>query len=230
MAIFTTRAAGPGEAAGPMYQAEAELGSAPGEPAVTPPPKTNGTGNGASRAAAEKSPEADAAGIDVADSVETGPAAAEPEGAAASRAGPQPGDQAPNPLASAIALMTVSAPHRHLFISDLEWALLPPIALRQCRVFVKDGRPVGFASWAFVSDEVDARLRTGQTKLKPAEWKSGDRCWLIDLIAPFGGAPEFVKTLTNGVLKEHRPSLSALVQFTVKATERKVEGDKLAAD
>jgi len=54
--------------------------------------------------------------------------------------------------------MMRSAPHRHLFVGDLEWLLLPPIALKQFRLWRRDNMPVAFASWAMLSDEVEARL------------------------------------------------------------------------
>ena len=57
--------------------------------------------------------------------------------------------------------------------------------------------------------------------MKPAEWKSGDRCRLIDLVAPLGGAPAFVKLLQDSVLKDHTVSLSAAVQFALKSEEKR---------
>jgi len=82
MAIFATKAAGPGEAVGPMYQAEAELGAAPGKVAVQPPPGSNGAGNSADKAAAVKGHEADAPDLTIDDAVQTGVAAAGADAAA----------------------------------------------------------------------------------------------------------------------------------------------------
>ena len=156
--------------------------------------------------------------------VEVTGASAASDGAASGAASAAASGTGPNPLASAIALMTASPRHRYLFIGDLEWAVMPPIALKQFRIFAKDGRPLAYACWAFVSDEVEARLKGGQIKLKPAEWKSGDRCWLIDLVAPMGGAPAFVKLLQETVLKDHKVSLSAAVQFALKSEEQRGNG------
>lgn len=72
-----------------------------------------------------------------------------------------------------------------------------------------------------MSDEVEARLKSGVIKLKPNEWKSGEHCWLIDLVAPMGGAGAFVKLLQDSVLKDQTVSLSAAVQFVVKAEEKR---------
>jgi len=95
-----------------------------------------------------------------------------------------------NVLAGAIGLMMASPRYMHLFLADLEWVLLPPLALKQYRLFTKASRPVAFASWAYVSEEVETRLKAGQTKLKPAEWRSGNRCRIVDVVAPYGGEPE----------------------------------------
>ncbi|MBT3333222.1 MAG: toxin-activating lysine-acyltransferase [Rhodospirillaceae bacterium] len=54
--------------------------------------------------------------------------------------------------------MMRSAPHRHLFVGDLEWLLMPPIACKQFRLWRRENMPVAFASWALLSDEVEARL------------------------------------------------------------------------
>jgi cytolysin-activating lysine-acyltransferase len=56
--------------------------------------------------------------------------------------------------------------------------------------------PVGFATWAFLSEEVEKRmLESGVQKLSPMEWKSGDRIWSMDMIFPFGGAEEAKKEM-----------------------------------
>jgi len=60
---------------------------------------------------------------------------------------------------------------------------------------------VAYACWAKVSDEVDARLRDGATKLRPDEWNSGENIWLVDLVAPFGGTEFVINELKEKVFK-----------------------------
>jgi cytolysin-activating lysine-acyltransferase len=48
--------------------------------------------------------------------------------------------------------------------------------------------PWGFCTWAYVSDEVDERLRSRVPLIAPHEWRSGTRAWLVDVVAPFGDA------------------------------------------
>jgi cytolysin-activating lysine-acyltransferase len=88
-------------------------------------------------------------------------------------------------LGEIVWLMTQSPLHKHLALVELEWMVMPPILLDQYRVFHDQGRPVGVALWAFLSEETEAKLSHSPLRLRSDEWKSGDRCWLIDLIAPF---------------------------------------------
>ena len=64
--------------------------------------------------------------------------------------------------------------------------------LEQCQLFTKGEIPFAFITWAFVSDAVDARLRSGVPALAPHEWKGGEHAWLIDVISPFEKAEGYV--------------------------------------
>ncbi len=81
-------------------------------------------------------------------------------------------------------LMSQSPLHKHFALADLEWMVMPPLMLQQYRLFHDNGRPVGAALWAFLSEEAEAKLSLSPVRLRPDEWKSGDRCWLVDLIGP----------------------------------------------
>ncbi len=54
---------------------------------------------------------------------------------------------------------------------------------------------------AFHDAWVEARIMQGLRKLGPADWKSGDRLWLMDLILPFGGLQDAAKELREAVFK-----------------------------
>jgi cytolysin-activating lysine-acyltransferase len=92
-------------------------------------------------------------------------------------------------------LMSQSPLHKQLFISDLEWLVMTPMLLQQFRLFYDKDKPIGVLFWATVSEEVEARLATGMSRMRPQDWKSGDRLWVVEVIAPFGGAEEMVKDL-----------------------------------
>jgi len=92
-------------------------------------------------------------------------------------------------FAEACWLMSRSKAHGHVTMGDMDWLVLPPIILKQARIF-RDGKqdPIAFMSWALVSDEVNHRLKSGVQKLEPVDWNSGQHFWIIDLVTPFGEA------------------------------------------
>jgi cytolysin-activating lysine-acyltransferase len=98
-------------------------------------------------------------------------------------------------------LMMNTPDYRHFFLADLEWMILPPILLRQFKLFRADNKPVAFAAWALLSEEAEARIQSGNARLQPAEWKGGDRLWLVHVIAPLGGAEAVVKDLRETALQ-----------------------------
>jgi cytolysin-activating lysine-acyltransferase len=67
-----------------------------------------------------------------------------------------------------------------------------PVLLQQFRIFYAQNKPVGVL-WAQVNEEVETRLKEGTMKLRPQDWKSGDKLWIVEVIAPFGGPDEMVK-------------------------------------
>lgn len=102
-------------------------------------------------------------------------------------------------LGEIVWLMSQSPLHKQLFISDLEWLVMAPVLNQQFRIFYAQDRPVGVLFWAHASDEVAERLAQGVTRLRPQDWKSGDQVWVVEAIAPFGGAEEMVRDLKEKV-------------------------------
>ncbi len=109
-------------------------------------------------------------------------------------------------LGHVVWLMSQSGLHKHLFLSDLEWLVMPALSLGQFRIWHQTNPqghnvPVAFASWAYLDEGAEARIKEGIKKLAPTDWKSGEALWLIDLIAPFGGADNVIKELREKVFE-----------------------------
>jgi cytolysin-activating lysine-acyltransferase len=100
-------------------------------------------------------------------------------------------------LGAAVWLMLSSPGHKHLFVADFEWLVVPAILAKQFRLYRRDNVPIGFVSWARVSEEVEMRIINGSVKLSPKEWTGGDRLWIIDVIAPFGGVEDIMADLNK---------------------------------
>lgn len=133
----------------------------------------------------------------------------------------------------AVWLMTQSQGHRNLFISDLEWLVMPAVLLRQFRIFPGKNQPIGIALWAQVSEAVEQRIITGNIRMSPEDWKSGDRLWLLDLIAPFGLVDEMLGDLQNTTFKDKAFKMHKVVdgqRVPVEVTADGTENVLTAAD
>jgi cytolysin-activating lysine-acyltransferase len=99
-------------------------------------------------------------------------------------------------------LMSRSPNHKFAFLADLEWLVMPPLVLGQARLYRNEKNdPIAYVSWALVSDEVNERLKSGIARIQPPEWRCGPHPWVIDVVAPFGGAKEALETVQKTVFE-----------------------------
>jgi cytolysin-activating lysine-acyltransferase len=106
------------------------------------------------------------------------------------------------PVLGPVAWLMMAGPTtRHTLISELEWRVMPPLALDQAKLYLQNETPVAFASWAKLSEVAAQRYRQAPHHLTPADWNSGSQIWLIDVFTPFGGAQELLKDLREVVFK-----------------------------
>lgn len=135
--------------------------------------------------------------------------AIQPPGAAGGA--PQPPKTVSHVLGEITWLLGQSPLHNHLSIKDLEWMVMPALLLEQFRIFpAPDGQPAGLILWASVSEETEQRLMREPIRLVPQDWNSGDRRWLIEMVAPFGGQEEMLADAARTIFagrsfKYHRP-------------------------
>jgi cytolysin-activating lysine-acyltransferase len=87
---------------------------------------------------------------------------------------------------------------------------MTPVLLQQFRLFYDQSKPIGVAFWATVNEEVEQRLAAGTTKMRPQDWNLGDRLWVVEEIAPFGGAEEMAKDLRAKVFPQRELRFLAL--------------------
>ena len=104
---------------------------------------------------------------------------------------------------------------------------MTPVILQQFRMYYQNAAPaeggqrlIGvlrqraskMALWARVSAEVEAMLEQGTTRMRPQDWKSGDRLWVVEIIAPFGGQDAMAADLKAKVFPSEALKVLALVQ------------------
>ena len=90
-------------------------------------------------------------------------------------------------------LMGQSQAHQAHDVADLHRVVLPPVAFQQYRIWETEDYPVGYMSYALFNEEAEAAFISNSRFMEPEDWKSGDRLWLVDFIAPFGGVREIVR-------------------------------------
>ena len=80
--------------------------------------------------------------------------------------------------------------------------LIPAIAKEQFHLIERDGMPVAYCSWAWLSAEAEMRYLMDPSQLALEDWQSGNRLWFIDWVAPFSSADSWE---LKRVIAEHFP-------------------------
>ena len=105
------------------------------------------------------------------------------------------------PLLGPVAWLMMQQPHtKHTLLSELEWRVLPPLMLDQAKLFMRDGSPLAYVSWARLSNGAAQRYRQAPHQLSFNDWSSGEEVWLVDVVAPFGGLQRLMEELRSGAL------------------------------
>jgi len=90
-------------------------------------------------------------------------------------------------------LMGQSEQHCNWTVDDIHRLILPPVALQQFRIWQVEHQPVGFVTWGLFNEEIEQGYVKRTRKLQPDDWNAGDRLWVVDFIAPWGGVGQMVR-------------------------------------
>ncbi len=102
-------------------------------------------------------------------------------------------------LGEMVWLYSMSEMHKGWPIHSIHQWLMPAVFHSQFRVYHRGVKPVGLVTWAWMSQEVEEAYVRNVRSLQPKDWKSGDRGWILDYIAPFGDAFRIGEDLKNSV-------------------------------
>ncbi|RMC29681.1 toxin-activating lysine-acyltransferase [Paracoccus alkanivorans] len=98
-------------------------------------------------------------------------------------------------LGQAVWLMSMDPAYKNLPISMIEGRILPPIILRQFKLYSKGKQPVAFLTWAALDEHAAATLdRSGLTGNDLKFWRSGKKITVVDCVSPFTPSESFRKT------------------------------------
>lgn len=130
----------------------------------------------------------------------------------------------------AVMAMMMVPRYRTQMLQDLQHLVLDPM-LKDRLAFAYPGSAdqalapdmAGFAIWANVSEEVDARIREQiaggvfPIRMRPEDWTSGDRNWLLDVIAADPRTVRSVIANFRQVIKDGELHLHPLITRLVDA-------------
>lgn len=118
-------------------------------------------------------------------------------------------------LSSILYLYFHSDLHRSMTFERAKTALLPPIRLGFYTVFFTFERPSSALTWAFFSADAEQRFVNNEP-IVPADWRSGKRLWITEVVAPFSSA---------ALLRTARWFRSSLRPETTRVRYLRVDGD-----
>ncbi|MEJ2458002.1 MAG: toxin-activating lysine-acyltransferase [Novosphingobium sp.] len=138
-----------------------------------------------------------------------------------------------------VMAMMMMPRYRHQTLADLQHLVLEPLVRDRVAIAQRKGEnglsddSAGFAIWASVSDEADARIReqikggTWPLRLRAEDWNSGSNNWLIDVIAPDQRSTAAVIANFRQVVKEGSLRLHPLItRLLDEETLRKMGAQK----
>ena len=105
-------------------------------------------------------------------------------------------------LGEVVWLLSYSQLHRDWPIGSIQQWIVPALLHNQFRIYRRAGKPKGFVSWAWMSKSVEEAYVLDTSSLRPVDWKSGERFWIIDFVAPFGDAKDIARDLKHKVFPD----------------------------
>lgn len=100
-------------------------------------------------------------------------------------------------IGEVVTLMSCSDYYKQYSVSDIERYVSAPIAASRAAMFYdEDGDIAGFVTHAFLRPKIEKAFIEGTHKMELKDWiaePSDGQLWIIDFIAPMGGADQITK-------------------------------------
>ena len=140
-------------------------------------------------------------------------------------------------LGKIVGLLMRSQNYRNYKLADLEWLILPALASNQISLAQAQKQesgqpiPIGLATWAKVSEEVDKKLSENlenPIRLQPNEWRSGEIYWLIDAVGTPAVVQGLIKGLRQSALKDKTFKMRVITKDGQRTVRTVTPGDENA--
>lgn len=108
-------------------------------------------------------------------------------------------------LGMTIWLMKHADYHSQWPLWSVDTDIVPALIYGQCKLyFDKHQNPVGFATWAWLTDEAKVQVLENTSPLKPDQWNIGEHLMFSDFVAPWGHSRHILNDLREKVFPTYR--------------------------
>jgi hemolysin-activating ACP:hemolysin acyltransferase len=105
--------------------------------------------------------------------------------------------------------------HRSYSRDDFLRLIKPAKDNNKIRIIFKDGSPMAFGTWAFLSPEAEQGYIHGTRKIQPEDFEGEDgTLWFIDFAAPYGNCRESVRYFRKFICTLYGPRTRAKINRT----------------
>jgi len=102
-------------------------------------------------------------------------------------------------LPAVLELLETSPLHYLHGVEFLFNRIFPSLLNGQFRLLVKEGKPVAFVNWAWLSDAVSEKFSHYGHQLGPTDWRGGDNLWFVEIVARDGMMQPLIRDLQHAV-------------------------------
>jgi cytolysin-activating lysine-acyltransferase len=125
------------------------------------------------------------------------------------------------PVLGKIAWVWMNSPlHVSWTVDLLARFILPAIESNQYMLIERDGYPVAYCSWAFLTKTAEFKYMVDPSDIHVDEWVGGDRLWFVDWVAPFSKDDSL--SMKNKLIDEFPNSLARAIRVKKNKTNARV--------
>ncbi len=82
-------------------------------------------------------------------------------------------------------LFGLSTYHQKFTAGHIMAYVVPALKSSQFKIYYKGIKPIGYVSWAFLSDETEKKYQKGDYVLRMDDFNSGKNLWLTEFVTPY---------------------------------------------
>jgi cytolysin-activating lysine-acyltransferase len=102
-------------------------------------------------------------------------------------------------LPAVLELLETSPLHFMHTVSYLFDRVYPSLLNGQFRLLVRDGKPLAFVNWAWLSDAGSEKFSVYGHHLEPGDWQSGPNLWFAEIVVRDGMMQPLIRDLLRNV-------------------------------